>query len=111
MRGPTTAPRPAGFFSLAVERLAPDVLQTLRDDVLPVYRQVGDETGRAPEPSDEFLFDNVRGWAEQHHLVVDRVDALPRRKTAVPAGEPKTLAPRLAPDFFTSLDFHSTKCD
>jgi hypothetical protein len=86
------------LFFLAIEGQAPEVLETLRDDVLPVYRQIEEETGRAPQPTDDLLLGHIWGWAEQHHLVVDRDDDQARQNTEVPAGEPETLAEIRNPD-------------
>jgi hypothetical protein len=88
-------------FFLAIEGQAPEVLQTLRDDVLPVYRQIEGETGRTPKQSGELLFDTIWCWAEQFHPVGGEDDAEARQNTEVPAGEPETLAELLNPDNFS----------
>jgi hypothetical protein len=79
------------LFFLAIQRLAPEVLQTLHDDVLPVYRMIRKIMGLAPKPSDSLLQGPVWVWAEQHHLG-SMDDAQPRRNTTRTRVKPKTIA-------------------
>ena len=56
------------FFD-AIQRLSPEVLQSLRDDVLPVFCMLSEAATHPPLPTDDLLMGNILGWAQKYHLV------------------------------------------
>src|SRR5262245_19549845 len=56
-------------FYQVIERQMPEVLSSLRADVLPLFLALRKRMGRPPSVSDEDLMVAVGEWAESHHLM------------------------------------------